>query len=175
MTRGAAFVLLLGGGVSLLLFAMRLTAAAFGCGFSPFAYLGLPEAYGWQVVLFASLGTVCVVLLALVLDDSRDELWLAGASAGVLVPADALERLLRDAALAHVEVVRADVEVRAGRGGAATTLEVALRPLVDGDAVAAELAAGARELLARATGLTDAKVRVRPRVLKVRQLARYLP
>ena len=93
----------------------------------------------------------------------------------MLVPADAVERLLRDAALAHVEVVRADVEVRERRGGVRRRSRVALRPLVDGDAVAAELAAAARERLARVTGIADVTVKVRPRVLKVRQLARYLP
>ena len=62
------------------------------------------------------LAAACVALLALVVDDARDELWLAGERGGVLVPADAIERLLRDAALAHDEVVRADVDVRVRRG-----------------------------------------------------------
>ena len=154
---------------------MRLVAAAFGCGFSPFGYLGLPADHGWQAVLFTGLAAACVALLALVVDDGRDELWLAGERGGVLVPADAVERLLRDAALSHVEVVRAEVEVRQRRGGLAATLAVALRPLVDGDAVGAELGAVAREKLVRVTGLAEVTVKVRPRVLKVRQLARHLP
>ena len=41
VTRAAAFVLLVAAGLVALLFAMRLTAAAFGCGFSPFRYLGI--------------------------------------------------------------------------------------------------------------------------------------
>jgi hypothetical protein len=150
-------------------------AAAFGYGFSPFAYLGLPEDPAWQVVLLAALVAVCIALLALVAGDGRDELWLAGTGGGVLVPADAVERLLRDATLAHDEVVRTDVAVRVRRGRPAATLGVSLRPLVDGDAVAADLAAAARELLARVTGIADVKVRVRSRVLSVKQLARRLP
>ena len=168
-------MLLLGGGLTLLLFAMRLVAAAFGCAFTPFAYLGLPDDHGWQALLFAGLAAACVVLLALVLDDARDELWLAREDGGVLVPADAVELLLRDAALAHAEVVRADVEVRLRRGRVAAKLDVALRPLVDGVAVADELSAGARDLLVRVIGTADVTVRVRPRVLKVGQLARHLP
>jgi len=168
-------VLLLGGGLTLLLFAMRLVAAAFGCAFTPFAYLGLPGGHGWQALLFAGLAAACVVLLALVLDDARDELWLAGEGGGVLVPADAVELLLRDAALAHAEVVRADVDVRVRRGRVTATLNVALRPLVDGAAVADGLSAGARDLLARVIGAADVTVRVRPRVLTVGQLARHLP
>lgn len=173
--RIAAFVLLLGGGLTLLLFAMRLVAAAFGCGFTPFAYLGLPEDPGRQVVLFAALVAACIALLALVVGDGRSELWLAGAGGGVLIAADAVERLLRDATLAHDEVVRADVAARVRRGRPAATLEVDLRPLVDGDAVSAELTAAARELLARVTGTADVEVRVRSRVLAVKQLAGRLP
>jgi hypothetical protein len=168
-------VLLLGGGLTLLLFAMRLVAAAFGCAFTPFAYLVLPDDHGWQALLFAGLAAACVVLLALVLDDARDELWLAREDGGVLVPADVVELLLRDAALAHAEVVRADVEVRLRRGRVAAKLDVALRPLVDGVAIADDLSAGARDLLARVIGAADVTVRVRPRVLKVGQLTRHLP
>ena len=154
---------------------MRLTAAGFGCGFSPFAFLGLPQDHGWQVVLFTALVAACVALLSLLVGDGRDELWLAGADGGVLVPSDAVELLLRDAALAHAEVVRAEVAVRLRGGKPAATLDVDLRPLVGGEAVAAELAAAARRSLARVTGLAEVQVRVRSRVLTVKQLAGRLP
>lgn len=154
---------------------MRLVAAAFGCGFSPFASFGLPQDPAWQVVLFVALVAACMALLALAVGDGRDELWLAGAGGGVLVPAAAVERLLRDATLAHDEVVRADVAVRVRRGRPAATFDVSLRPLVDGDAVAADLAAAASALLARVTGIADVKVRVRSRVLSVKQLTSRLP
>jgi len=168
-------VLLLGGGFALVLFAMRLVAAAFGCGFTPFAYLGLPESHGWQAVFLGGLATACVVLLALVVDDARDDLWLAAEDGGVLVPAGAVERLLGDAALAHPEVVRVEAEVRVRRGGVSATLDVALRPMVDGAVVAGVLTAGARDLLARVVGAGDVTVRVRPHVLTVKQLGRRLP
>ncbi len=154
---------------------MRLVAAAFGCGFSPFAYLGLPQAYGWHVVLFAALVAVCVVLLFAVAWAGRDALWLAVAGGGVLVPEDAVVQLLREKTLAHPEVVRADVAVRARRGRPAAKLDVSLRPLVDGDAVAAELTSASREWLEDLTGVAGVEVRVSRRILKVKQLARNLP
>ncbi len=139
-----AAVLLLGAGVALVLYAMRLVAAAFGCGFSPFAYLALPDDHGWQALLFVTLVAACFALLLLVLRDVRDELWLVGGDGGVLVPCDAVEQLLRETALKHAEVVRVDTMVRVRRATPAATLDVDLRPLAEGDAVAAELASAAR-------------------------------
>ena len=153
---------------------MRLVAAAFGCGFSPFGYLGLPESYGWQAVLFAGLAAACVALLALTVEDGRDEVWLARGRGGVTIPAPAIEGMLHDAARTHVDVV-ADVDVRVRRGRPAATLRVELRPLADGDAIGAELGAAARERLARVTGVADVQVKVRSRVLTVRQLPGRLP
>ncbi len=173
--RVAVFVLLLGGGLALLAFAARLVAAAFGCGFSPFAYLGLPGSYGWQALLWAVLVAASIVLLGLVVGPDRDEVWLAGAGGGVLVPAPAIARMLGDGARAHAEVVRADVDVRVRRGRPAARLAVELRPLSDGGAIAAELEAQARQVLARVTGVADVDVRVRARVLTVRQLPGRLP
>ena len=72
-------------------------------------------------------------------------------------------------------MVRADVDVRVRRGRVAATLDVALRPLVDGAVVADGLSAGAHDLLAGVIGAADVTVRVRPRVLTVGQLARHLP
>ena len=175
VARLATFVLLLGGGLTLLLFAMRLVAATFDCGFSPFGYLGLPESYGWQAVLFAGLAAACVALLALTVEDGRDDVWLAQGRGGVTVPAPAIEGMLRDAARTHDDVVRADVDVRVRRGRPAATLRVDLRPLADGDAIGAALGAAARERLARVTGIADVQVKVRSRVLTVRQLPGRLP
>ena len=175
VARVATFVLLLAGGLTLLLFAVRLVAAAFGCAFSPFGYIGLPESYGWQAVLFAGLATGCVALLALAVEDGRDDVWLARGRGGVTVPASAIEVMLRDAARTHDDVVRADVDVRVRRGRPAATLRIDLRPLADGAAIGAELGDAARERLARVTGVADVHVKVRPHVLTVRQLPGRLP
>jgi hypothetical protein len=49
------------------------------------------------------------------------------------------------------------------------------RPLADADTVAAAVAAAARRQAGRITGLELARVDVRVKVLRVAQLARYLP
>lgn len=175
VARAAVFVLLLGGGLTLLLFAARLVAAAFDSGFSPFGHLGLPGAYGWQGLLWATLAGASIVLLGLVVGPGRDEVWLAGAGGGVLVPAPALEGMLADEARTHADVVRVDVDVRVRKGRPSARLAVDLRPLSDGEAVAAELEAQTRASLARVTGVADVAVRVRGRVLTVKQLPGRLP
>ena len=86
-----------------------------------------------------------------------------------------LETLLRDQAMEHPEVARVEVRVRARRGQPQATLDAALRPLVAGDTVAGEIAAAARERLARVTGLPEVQVQVRHRVLSVSQLVKVLP
>jgi len=173
--RAATFVLLLAGGAAALLCAVRLAAAALGSGLSPVGALGWPRSAGWQAVVYAALVVVSLVLLALVVGRGRHELWLAGPGGGILVPALAVGAILRDDVQEHDEVVRAEVSVRVRRGRPAATVTVDLRPLVDGDAVAAELGGEVRASLARITGVADVHVRVRPRVLTVKQLARRLP
>jgi len=163
-------VLLLGGGVALLLVAARLVAAAFDCGFSPFAYLDLPEGYGWQAVIFGGLVAACVALLALAGGTPRDELWLAGPRGGVLMSGPAVEEMLSDQAREHPDVVRASADVRVRRGRPKGVLNLELRPLADRDALGPELGAVARASLVRLSGVDDAEVKVRARVLNVRQL-----
>jgi hypothetical protein len=154
---------------------MRFAGAAFDLGFSPFGPFGVSGSYGWQAVLLAGLVSVCVALLILAAGPGRDELWLAGERGGVVIPSDAIEGMLRDEALTHDDVVRAVVAVRVRRGSPVATLELDLRPLADGDAIAAALGATARASLAGVTGIADPKVRVRTRVLTVRQLPGRLP
>lgn len=175
VSRTAAFVLLLGGGLTLLLFAVRLAAAAFRHDFSPFAYLGLPASYGWQALLFVAFVAACIALLALLVGPGRDEVWLAGAGGGVLVAAPAIEGMLADGARTHAEVVRAEADLRVHRGRPSARLAVELRPLSDGATIAAELEAQARASLAGVTGVADVDVRVRRRVLTVKQLPGRLP
>ena len=154
---------------------MRLVAAAFDCGFSPFGVLGLPWSYGWQALSYVLLVAASIVLLGLLVGPGRDEVWLAGAGGGVLIPASAIEDMLRDGVTTHADVVRADVEVRRRRGRPSARLVVDLRPHADGDAIATELASEARASLARVTGLSEVDVRVRARVLTVKQLPGRLP
>ncbi len=173
--RWATGVLLLGGGLVLLLIAMRLVAAAFSWSFSPFAYLPLPDGHGWRALLLLVVAVACAALLPLVLRRDDGALWLEGARGHVVVGVPQVEALLRDEALAHPEVVTAAVEVRVRKAAPYATLELALRPLVAGDGVSGEVAAAARERLRRLTAVPEAEVRVRHRVLSVSQLAKELP
>ncbi len=100
-------MLLLAAGFVALLFAMRLTAAAFGCDFSPFWYLGVSADHGTRAWLLAGVVAGLAVLVWLVLRHGEETLWLRGDAGGVLVPAAALARLAEEAASRHPEVVRA--------------------------------------------------------------------
>jgi len=158
-----------------LLFAMRFTAAAFDCDFSPFPYLELPADHATLAWLLALVMAGLATLVWLVLRHGERTLWLSGSTGGVLAPSADLERLVEHAACRHPEVVRAHAGLRT-RGGALTgDLSIACRPLVDPAPVAAEVGLEARRVLAAATGRDPANVAMRPRVLTVRQLKRYLP
>lgn len=158
-----------------LLFAMRLTAAAFDCDFSPFSYLELPAGHAaraWLLVL--ALGALAT-LVWLVLRHGERTLWLSGATGGVLAPSADLEDLLETAACRHPEVVSAQARLQI-RGGAPTgSLRIYCRPLVDPAPVAAEIGREARHELTTMTGRDTAELAVRPSVLAVSQLKRYLP
>jgi hypothetical protein len=171
----AAFVLLLAAGFVALLLAVRLTAAALGYAFSPFTYLGLPADHGSRAWLLAGAVVVLAVLLWLVLRHGEETLWLRGEAGGVLVPAAALARLAEVAASRHPEVVRAVAAVRVREGAPGGTVRVYGRPLTDPARLAAEVESAVRERLARITGVAPARLVVRPRVLTVPQLKRYLP
>lgn len=174
-TRVATFLLLLAGGLVALLFAMRLTAAAFACDFSPFPYLELPASHATRAWLLALVVGALATLVWLVLRHGERMVWLSNSTGGVLAPAAVLEGLLERAASRHPEVVRAQARLQI-RGGALTgTLHVLCRPLVDPVPVAAEVAGEARRELSVVTGREPAELTVRPRVLAVRQLKRYLP
>jgi len=72
-------------------------------------------------------------------------------------------------------VVRSQAHVGTRRGEATAAVTAYLRPYADGGRVAAELEPVVRGRLAAITGLAPGAVIVRPRVLAVRQLKRYLP
>ena len=171
----ATFVLLVAAGFVALLFAMRLTAAAFGCDFSPFPYLGIPADHASRAWLLAGVVVVLAVLVWLVLRHGEETLWLPGEAGGVLVPAAALARLAEETACRHPEVVRAEAVLRVREGAPGGTVRVYGRPLADPARLAAEVEPAVRERLARVVGLAPARLVVRPRILTVPQLKRHLP
>jgi hypothetical protein len=161
-----------------LLFAMRLVAAAFDWDFSPFPYItpgGGHALLAWLLLLAMA---VLAVLVWLVLRHDADALWLASPAGdgGVLVPADDLERLVSSASgRAHADVVRAEAELWQRGGELRGRVRVWARPLADADAVGGAVTAAARRQAGRISGQELARVDVRVKVLRVAQLARYLP
>jgi hypothetical protein len=171
----ATFVLLVAAGFTALLFAMRLTAAAFDCDFSPFPYLGITADHASRAWLLAGVVVALAVLVWLVLRHGEETLWLPGEAGGVLVPAAALARLAEETACRHPEVVRAEAVLRVRGGAAGGAVRVYGRPLADAAHLAAEVELAVRDRLARVVGVAPARLVVRPRILTVPQLKRHLP
>jgi hypothetical protein len=174
-TRVATFLLLLAGGVVVLLFAMRLTAAAFDCDFSPFAYLGLPADSGLRAWLLAGAIVVLGLLVWLVARHGEETFWLAGVHGGVLVPAAPVVRTVEAAAARHPEVVRAEANLRAFGAGLGGTIRVYGRPLADPTRLSAEVEPLVRRRLRTVTGVEPGDLVIRPRILRVPELKKYLP
>jgi hypothetical protein len=168
-------VLLVAAGFVALLFAMRLTAAALGCAFSPFKYLGIPADHALRAWLLAGVVVVLAVLVWLVLRHGEETLWLPGDGGGVLVPAAVLARLAEQTARKHPEVLRAEAALRVREGAPGGTVRVYGRPLADPARLAAEVETAVRERLARVVGIAPVRLVVRPRIVTVPQLKRYLP
>lgn len=158
-----------------LLFAMRFIAAAFACDFSPFPYLDLLAGHAARAWLLVLVFAVLATLVWLVARHGERMLWLSGSTGGVLAPATDLENLIEVAACRHPEVVRAQARLRIRKGALTGTVHIFCRPLVDPAPVAADVGRGARQELSAVTGREVAVLAMRPRVLTVRQLKRYLP
>ncbi len=154
---------------------MRLTAVAFHCEFSPFRYLGLPADPAVRAWSLLAVIVVLGLLILLVLRHGEETVWLPGDGGGVLAPAAAIAAALEQTAAGHADVVRSQASVETRRGEPAATLITYLRPYADGSRVAADLEPRLRGRLAALTGVAPGAVRVRPRVLGVRQLKRHLP
>lgn len=159
-----------------MLFAMRLTAAAFGCDFSPFAYLSFSDGPALLAWLLGSALVVIAVLIWLVLRHGEETLWLASTTGGALVPAAALEQPAAAAATgSHPDVVRAEVSLT-GRGGALRArAHVLARPLSDVATVKEAVDPAVRARVLRLAGRDVDRVDIRVRVLTVSQLGRHLP
>ena len=159
-----------------LLFAMRLTAAAFSCDFSPFPYLTFTDDHGLLAWLLAAALVVLGILVWLVLRHGAETLWLAAEDGGVLAPRAGLERPAGVAAAgSHPDVVRAEVELSERGGALRARARVWARPLADAAAVGAAVDEAVRSSVSRLTGREVSRLDVRVRVLTVSQLGRRLP
>lgn len=136
----------------------------------------LPHDPGLRVWLLAAAIVAIGVLVWLVVRHDEDRVWLAaGASGGVLVPLGPLVQLVEWAAARHPEVVRAEASVKMTGSGLRGTVLVYGRPLADPVRLAAEVEPLVRRRLAHVIGTEPASVLVKPRILTVPQLKRYLP
>ena len=156
---------------------MRLVAAAFDCDFSPFPYI-TPNGHSLLAWLLVLAMAVLAGLVWLVLRHDADALWLASPAGdgGVLAPKADLERLVSSAAArAHPDVVRAEAELWQRGAELRGRVRVWARPLADAEIVRASVEAAARRQTGRLTQTELGRADVRVRVLKVTQLARYLP
>ena len=156
---------------------MRLVAAAFDCDFSPFPYI-TPNGHALLAWLLALGMVVLAGLVWLVLRHDTDAIWLASPAGdgGVLVPNADLERPASSAAgRAHPDVVRTEVEFSRRRAALRGRVTIWARPLADPAAVRDAVDPAVRRQITRLTGRELERLDVRVKVLKVRQLARYLP
>jgi hypothetical protein len=155
---------------------MRLVAAAFDRDFSPFPYItpGGHALLAWLLLL----GMVVLAgLVWLVLRHDAGAVWLPSpAGGGVLVPTADLERPAGSSARrSHPDVVRAEVELSARGATLRGRVRVHARPLADSAAVSSAVDAAVRRQVMRLSGRELERLDVRVKVLKVRQLVRYLP
>jgi hypothetical protein len=158
-----------------LLFAMRLVAAAFDCDFSPFPYLFLPKDPGVAAWLLVGAIVVIGALVWLVLRFGEATFWLPRPGGGVLVPVAPLQLLVQQAVARHPEVVSAEAGLRVSEGGLGGVVRVYGRPLADPVKLAAEVEPLIRNRLYTVTGVASGAVTVKPRILTVPELKKYLP
>lgn len=160
------------------LFAIRLVAAALKSDFSPFPYITPGSDHALLAWLLLLAMAVLAGLVWLVLRHDADALWLASpvGDGGVLVPREYLERLASVAAgRSHEDVVRAEVVLSQRGAELRGRANVWARPLANAEVVRDTVDAAVRGRLVRLAGRDLARLDVRVRVLRVRQLARHLP
>lgn len=173
--RLATAVLLAVGGIFAAVLAVSFAAAVLGWDFTAMDPL---LSTGGHVVRAVLLVVALVILAGLVLIIARHgerSLWLRGDHGGVLVSLAALQRIAEAAALRHPEVVRAEARLRERDGAPHGSVRLYARPLVDAARVRGEVEAQVRTAIDKVTGRETTRVAVKPTVLRVGQLKRYLP
>jgi hypothetical protein len=154
---------------------MRLAAVAVHCSFTPVRWLPLPTTPGGRAAVGVLLLAVMLALLALLLRRGEQRLAIDVSEHGaVVLGAAAVERVVGDAVGAHREVVRVRVEIRPHGDGLAAEVWVAARPQVDAAALRAEIEETVGTALRQATGLPVAAAHLKLKVLRAKDLRRYL-
>jgi hypothetical protein len=162
--------MLLAAAAAAVLLAIRLFALSAGTSFAPLASWSRGNRFGALLILLALL----LVLVALLVRRPRRPLWLAAEGGGALVRPETVEDRLRQAIVAHDEVLRAQVRIAIAGERPRVEADVAVRPLAEAKGLQTELSAVVRGLIEQITGLTAGPVELKVRVIPVRRLRRYL-
>jgi hypothetical protein len=174
--RLAAAVLLLVGGIFVLVLAASLGAAALRRDLAPVDLVMSRGGHAlWAVLLCAALVILAGLVLITVPRQRERVLWLRAEHGGVLVSLAALQRIAEAAALRHPEVVRAEARLRERDGAPYGSVRLYARPLVDAARVGGDVETQVRAAIDLVIGREATRVAVKPTVLRVRQLKRYLP
>ena len=163
------------GGIALVVVAAHLATVALHWRSTPVSHLPLPADHGVRGVWLLVVAGVLALLLWLAMRRADTRVWLPSPDGGLSLSGPQLDELAAHAAERDTEVVRAEAQVRARRGGLTAAVRVYGRPLGDARALAEDAEARVRAALLAATGAPEVRVRARARVLPVRQLVRYLP
>jgi membrane protein implicated in regulation of membrane protease activity len=163
------------GGIAALYAAMRLAAVAAHSTGVRLRFLHLPEAPGGRVALGSVLFALVVALLAVLMRRGEQRIVIEVSERGaVTLGTAALERVVGDAVGAHPDIVRRRVQVESRGDGLAARVWAAARPQADAAALRAEIEETARAALGQATGLPVTAARVKLKILRAKDLRRYL-
>lgn len=173
--RLATGALLVVGGVFAVVLAVSFAAAVLGWDFAPMDSLASTGGHGLRAVLLVAALVILAGLVLIIPRQGERSLWLRGEHGGVLVSLAALQRIAEATALRHPEVVRAEARLRERDGAPYGSVRLFARPLADAARVRGEVEAQVRTAIDLVIGRETARIAVKPTVLRVGQLKRYLP
>lgn len=173
--RLATTALLVIGGIFAMVLAVSFAAAVLGWDFAPMDRLVSTGGHVVRVVLLCAALIILASLVLIIPRHGEHSLWLRGEHGGVLVSLAALQRIAEAVALRHPEVVRAEARLRERDGAPYGSVRLYARPLVNAARVRGEVEAQVRMAIDLVIGRETTRIAVKPTVLRVRQLKRYLP
>jgi uncharacterized alkaline shock family protein YloU len=175
LDRLAAAAVFLLGGFAALYWAIRLAAVSAHCTWARLSFLHLPDSPDGRIAIGSALFAMTVAMLAVLLRRGEQRIAVDVSEHGtVVLGAATLERLVGETVGAHREIVRVRVEVQSRDDGLVVRVWAAARPQADAAALRAEIEESVRAALGQATGLTVAAAHMKLKVLRVKDLRRYL-
>ncbi len=153
----------------------RLLAALLGWEIAHLAALSTLSGELLAALLLAVAILVLAALVAMIPGQRQRSLWVRGEGGGVLVSLAALQRLAEAAALENPDIVRVEARLRERDGAPTGSLRLYARPLADAGRVGSDVKTRVQREIDLVVGRRVTDVEVTPTVLRVSQLARYLP